>query len=288
METGHITYRQLLQEGTGILQEAGIQEAEIDSWLLLEYVTGMDRSFYFLKSEKEAEEEEKAVYRKLIRQRAGHIPLQYLTGVQEFMGLPFWVNQDVLVPRQDTECLVETALAYVKGKKVLDLCTGSGCIAVSVAVFGQVKECYAVDLSEKALETARKNAKRHHAEITFIKSDLFEDVAGVYDVILSNPPYIPDKVIEGLSEEVRKYEPYMALNGGSDGLSFYRKITKESKEHLSEGGMLFYEIGCEQAEDVREIMQAEGFCDILCKKDYAGNDRVIYGLLERKEKCLTD
>lgn len=288
METGHITYRQLLQEGTGILQEAGIQEAEIDSWLLLEYVTGMDRSFYFLKSEKEAEEEEKAVYRKLIRQRAGHIPLQYLTGVQEFMGLPFWVNQDVLVPRQDTECLVETALAYVKGKKVLDLCTGSGCIAVSVAVFGQVKECYAVDLSEKALETARKNAKRHHAEITFIKSDLFEDVAGVYDVILSNPPYIPDKVIEGLSEEVRKYEPYMALNGGSDGLSFYRKITKESKEHLSEGGMLFYEIGCEQAEDVRKIMQAEGFCDILCKKDYAGNDRVIYGLLERKEKCLTD
>ena len=262
METGHITYRQLLQEGTGILQEAGIQEAEIDSWLLLEYVTGMDRSFYFLKSEKEAEEEEKAVYRKLIRQRAGHIPLQYLTGVQEFMGLPFWVNQDVLVPRQDTECLVETALAYVKGKKVLDLCTGSGCIAVSVAVFGQVKECHAVDLSEKALETARKNAKRHHAEITFIKSDLFEDVAGVYDVILSNPPYIPDKVIEGLSEEVRK--------------------------HLSEGGMLFYEIGCEQAEDVREIMQAEGFCDILCKKDYAGNDRVIYGLLERKEKCLTD
>ena len=288
METGHITYRQLLQEGTGILQEAGIQEAEIDSWLLLEYVTGMDRSFYFLKSEKEAEEEEKAVYRKLIRQRAGHIPLQYLTGVQEFMGLPFWVNPDVLVPRQDTECLVETALAYVKGKKVLDLCTGSGCIAVSVAVFGQVKECYAVDLSEKALETARKNAKRHHAEITFIKSDLFEDVAGVYDVILSNPPYIPDKVIEGLSEEVRKYEPYMALNGGSDGLSFYRKITKESKEHLSEGGMLFYEIGCEQAEDVRKIMQAEGFCDILCKKDYAGNDRVIYGLLERKEKCLTD
>lgn len=288
MEAGHITYRQLLQEGTGILQEAGIQEAEIDSWLLLEYVTGMDRSFYFLKSEKEAEEEEKAVYRKLIRQRAGHIPLQYLTGVQEFMGLPFWVNQDVLVPRQDTECLVETALAYVKGKKVLDLCTGSGCIAVSVAVFGQVKECHAVDLSEKALETARKNAKRHHAEITFIKSDLFEDVAGVYDVILSNPPYIPDKVIGGLSEEVRKYEPYMALNGGSDGLSFYRKITKESKEHLSEGGMLFYEIGCEQAEDVREIMQAEGFCDILCKKDYAGNDRVIYGLLERKEKCLTD
>ena len=277
----HITYRKLLQEGTDILQNVGLQDAEIDSWLLLEYVTGMDRSYYFLKCEEEAEEEEIAVYRKLIHQREGRMPLQYLTGVQEFMGLPFWVNQDVLVPRQDTESLVETALPYVKGKKVLDLCTGSGCIAVSVTVFGEVKECHAVDLSEKALETARKNAERHQAEITFLQSDLFEKVTEVYDVILSNPPYIPCDVIEGLSEEVRGHEPHIALNGGMDGLSFYREITKKSKDHLSEGGMLFYEIGCEQAEDVIKIMQAEGFSDVLCKKDYAGNDRVVYGRLER-------
>ncbi len=277
MEMERITYSELLQEGKALLETAAVQEADIDSWLLLEYVTGMDRSCYFLKSTETAAEEEMTVYRKLISQRAGHIPLQYLTGVQEFMGLPFWVNQDVLVPRQDTECLVETALEFAKGKKVLDLCTGSGCIAVSLVVLGQVKECHAADLSAKALETARKNAKRNNAEITFMESDLFEKVTEVYDIILSNPPYIPGDEIEGLSEEVRGHEPHMALDGGMDGLIFYRRIAAESKAYLADGGMLFFEIGCEQAEAVREIMEAEGFYDIVCKKDYAGNDRVVYG-----------
>lgn len=272
-----ITYQQLLQEGNCLLQKELIPDAEVDSWLLLEHVTGMSRSRYFLEREKEASADEVTVYRKLLWQRAEHIPLQHLTGEQEFMGLSFLVNKHVLVPRQDTECLVEAALEYVKGKRVLDMCTGSGCIAVSFMVLGGAKECHAVDLSKEALDVAQKNAVRNQAEITFLESNLFEKVTGRYDVIVSNPPYIPPGVIEGLSVEVREHEPRMALDGGEDGLFFYRRITRESKFHLTEGGYLFYEIGCEQAEAVMTIMEKEGFTDISLKQDYAGNDRVVYG-----------
>lgn len=276
-----VSYQQLLQEGKQKLLQAEIADAENDSWLLLEYVTGMSRSRYFLQSSQKAAAEEAVMYQKLISQRAEHIPLQHLTGEQEFMGLAFQVNEHVLVPRQDTECLVETALEYVKDKRVLDMCTGSGCIAISLMALGQVKACDAVDFSKEALEVAQKNAVKNQVDVTFINSNLFEKVAGQYDVIVSNPPYIPPDVIEGLSKEVREHEPRMALDGGEDGLSFYRRITKESRAYLTEGGYLFYEIGCEQAEAVMEIMHSEGFGEVCCKKDYAGNDRVVWGRCER-------
>jgi len=273
------SYQELLTKGEQRLGDAGIPDADVDSFLLLEYVTGMDRSHFFLNAGEAAAPAEVQRYRELLEQRARHIPLQHITGEQEFMGFPFYVNGHVLVPRQDTECLVELALAYVEGKHVLDMCTGSGCIAVSLMLLGRPAACCGVDISGHALGVARKNAERNKADVDFLESDLFEKVTGIYDVIVSNPPYIPPDVIEGLSEEVREYEPYLALNGGEDGLLFYRRITKESVMHLSEDGMLFYEIGSEQAEDVIAIMEEAGFRDVDCRKDYAGNDRVVFGRL---------
>lgn len=274
-----MTYQELLAEGCSILKEAGIPDADVDSFLLLEYVTGMNRGQYFLKSRDLVKEEEAERYYDLLRKRSTHIPLQYITGEQEFMGLSFYVNEHVLVPRQDTECLVELVMDYVKDKRVLDMCTGSGCIAISLMLLGRPLECHAVDISREALKVARHNRERNHADVTLLESNLFEQVTEKYDVIVSNPPYIPPKVIAGLSEEVREHEPRLALDGGEDGLDFYRRITRDGKAHLSEGGYLFYEIGCEQAADVMEIMQKEGFCEVKCQKDYAGNDRVVYGKL---------
>lgn len=272
-----MTYQELLEEGRQTLKIAGIADAEMDSFLLFEYVIGMDRGQFFLKRKDVVPEEEVIQYRRLIAVRSSHIPLQHITGEQEFMGLPFSVNEKVLVPRQDTECLVELSLPFVKGKKVLDMCTGSGCIAISLMVLGNPSACHAVDISEEALEVARQNAEKNHVPVTWIKSNLFEKVIQKYDVIISNPPYIPPRVIEGLEEEVREHEPRLALDGGEDGLVFYRDITKESKAYLKEGGYLFYEIGCEQAADVMAVMAAEGFSEVVCRKDYAGNDRVVYG-----------
>ncbi len=272
-----MTYQELLEEGRQTLKIAGIADAEMDSFLLFEYVIGMDRGQFFLKGKDLTSAEEVMQYRRLIAVRSSRVPLQYITGEQEFMGLPFSVNKKVLVPRQDTECLVELSLPFVKGKRVLDMCTGSGCIAVSLTVLGNPSVCHAVDISEEALEVARQNAERNHAAVTWIKSNLFEKVTQTYDVIISNPPYIPPSVIEGLEEEVREHEPRLALDGGEDGLAFYRDITKGSKAYLEDGGYLFYEIGCEQAADVMAIMEAEGFSEVACRKDYAGNDRVVYG-----------
>lgn len=274
-----VSYQELLEVGRSFLKERQVSDAETDSFLLLEYVTGMSRGQFFLRNRDIVKREEAEKYDMLLKRRGEHIPLQHITGEQEFMGLNFLVNEHVLVPRQDTECLVELALPYVKGKKVLDMCTGSGCIAVCMSVLGESQECHAVDISEKALETAKQNIARNHAEVTLIKSNLFVELSGKYDVIVSNPPYISPEVIETLSVEVREHEPRLALDGGEDGLDFYRRITKEAKNYLTAGGFLFYEIGCEQAEAVKAIMQREGFLEVKCRKDYAGNDRVVYGKL---------
>lgn len=271
------SYQELLSYGKEILMEAGITDAWLDSWYLLEFVSGMNRSAFFLRSQELPSKEEQKKYLELIRLRKKHIPLQHLTGEQEFMGLSFRVNENVLVPRQDTECLVELALDYVKDKKVLDMCTGSGCIAISLLHYGKPGECHGADISSKALEVARQNAEKNHVNLILIKSNLFENISQKYDVIVSNPPYIPPKVIEGLMEEVREHEPRIALDGGEDGLDFYRQITIKAKEFMNKGGYLFYEIGCDQAGDVIRIMQEAGFKNVRCQKDYAGNDRVIFG-----------
>ncbi len=273
------SYQELLAEGGRVLQNAGILDADVDSFLLLEHITGMNRAQFFLRAKEPVSPEEAKCYRELLARRAKHIPLQHITGEQEFMGFSFYVNKYVLVPRQDTECLVELALAYVTGKRILDLCTGSGCIAISLMLLGKPAFCCGTDISRDALEIARRNARRNQAEVSFLESDLFENVEGTYDIIVSNPPYIPPDVISGLSEEVRVHEPRLALDGGEDGLLFYRRITKESVMHLSGDGMLFYEIGCEQAMDVMAIMEEAGFHDVVCRKDYAGNDRIVFGRL---------
>lgn len=194
-------------------------------------------------------------YRDLVTKRGERIPLQHLTGEQEFMGLDFHVNEHVLIPRQDTECLVERVLPYVDGKRVLDVCTGSGCIAIAIAKLGKPFIVHGVDISEEALAVARQNATELNASVELFAGDLMTRMDGQYDVIVSNPPYISPSVIEGLMPEVRLHEPMLALDGGQDGLEFYRRIAGQAVTRLAPNGRLFLEIGCEQAAAVAEILQ---------------------------------
>lgn len=274
-----MTLEQALEEGIKDLSGVSVPNAAIDAWYLLEEVTKINRAQFFLKKEQEMTAKDYERYRTCIRERMSRLPLQYITGSQEFMGLSFYVNRDVLIPRQDTEILVEEALKKMEEKKsVLDMCTGSGCIITSLAVYGKPYRAVAVDISAKALRTARKNAERNHAgTIEFIESDLFERVEGKYDIIISNPPYIKTEELCGLMEEVRLFEPRLALDGKEDGLFFYRKIIKESVNYLNQGGYLFFEIGCEQAEAVSRLFREQGFSKVEVVKDLAGLDRVVYG-----------
>lgn len=273
----------VLRWGEEKLQECAIADWKTDAWLLFEEVTGISRAMFFIKNKETMSESEKEQYESLIRRRMEHVPLQYITGRQEFMGLEFFVNEHVLIPRFDTEVLVLEVEKYLpERRKVLDMCTGSGCIAISLAKRNPQLEVSAVDYSEDALAVAMKNGENLETSIRWHHSDLFEclrqqETIETYDIIVSNPPYIPSAVVDGLDEEVRDHEPRMALDGTEDGLEFYRRITKESVEFLAENGMLFYEIGHDQAEEVSAIMQAEGFKNIQVIKDLAGLDRVVYG-----------
>lgn len=277
-----MTYREAYQAGRERLISAGIGEAELDARLLLEYVCGTDRNHLIVYGSEPVREEELQRYQTLLTQRADRIPLQYLTGVQNFMGLDFLVNEHVLIPRQDTEILVEEALRHLHdGMHILDLCTGSGCILISLLRYSNDCRGLGVDISPEALTVAEENAKRlvPEEEIEFIKSDLYERVEGMFDVIVSNPPYIPTGVIESLMPEVREHEPRLALDGCEDGLIFYRRIINESRAHLKGGGMLFFEIGFDQGAAVRELMEQAGFLEVNVSKDYAGLDRVVSGIL---------
>lgn len=308
-----MTPRELLRSGEKYLKERGIADASVDAWLLLEHVTGLSHAQYlaraeeplekvcgFLKTAKAVEpqarscsadakfelragSEQDAIrsYHKLLEQRGRHIPLQHLTGEQEFMGLPFLVNEHVLIPRQDTETLVEEALKRLRpGMRVLDLCTGSGCIAVSLARLGSDASIDASDISTEALAVARENARRLGAQVRFIESDLFTKIDGQYDMIVSNPPYIRTAVIAELAEEVRLHEPIQALDGSEDGLRFYREIIRQSPAHLTDGGRLLFEIGYDQAEAVRALMTENGFTEIEVIRDLAGHDRVVVGKIK--------
>ncbi|MCI9221019.1 MAG: peptide chain release factor N(5)-glutamine methyltransferase [Lachnospiraceae bacterium] len=290
-----MTYGEIYHWGKHRLESAGIPEAQLDARLLLEYVCGTGRNDLLVHGDRMLEVREQERYRELIAGREKRIPLQQLTGVQEFMGLEFSVNEQVLIPRQDTEILVEEALRNLHdGMRILDLCTGSGCILISLLHYSNDCEGVGTDISGEALETAKRNAEKllerrvycqwddvvcRPGSISFIQSDLFERVQGKFDMIVSNPPYIPGEVICTLMPEVREHEPVFALDGGGDGLFFYRRITQESREYLVGGGMLFLEIGYDQAGDVRELMEKAGFLEINVVKDYAGLDRVVYGTL---------
>lgn len=292
-----MTYRELLTEGVKHLCENEISEYENNAWLLFEYTFDMPRHQYFMKMN-DAILDDKAIetYRAHIKKRATHYPVQYITGTQDFMGMTFFVNENVLIPRQDTEILVENVLKLIdlvktdKTISVLDMCTGSGCIAISISKLLNV-DVTAVDISAKALEMAKNNAKNLGADkVKFIQSNLFEKINmnnGVehsqrYDIIVSNPPYIPSKVVDGLMPEVLEYEPRLALDGTEDGLEFYRRITEQSLQYISEDGWLCYEIGCEQGKDVTRIMLDNGYEDVKVIKDLAGLDRVVIARMNKK------
>ena len=237
---------------------------------------------YYLKQGETAEEQAAERYFDCISRRAQRIPLQHITGEQEFMGLPFIVNEHVLIPRQDTEILVEEALSHLSGnEQVLDMCTGSGCILISLEHYRKGIRAVGADISDEALQVAKRNAESLNADVTFLKSDLFEQVAERYDLIVSNPPYIRTKAIEELEEEVRLHDPMIALDGKEDGLYFYKKITEKSRKHLKQGGWLLFEIGYDQGEDVAKMMEKAGFTEVTVKKDLAGLDRVVSGMYNR-------
>ncbi len=281
MKTSEMTYREAFEYGNRLLKDSGISEHETDSRLLLMHISKKDRTFLLTSGAEvclSAEEEKN--YREALEMRSRHFPLQLITGETDFMGLRFLVSEDVLIPRIDTEFLVEEALKYVcDGAEILDMCTGSGCILLSLMRYKNDIRGVGADISEKALELAKKNAESLGIRNTeFVKSDLFLNIEGKFDHILCNPPYIRSRDIEGLMEEVRCFEPLNALDGGEDGLFFYRRIAEDAGAHLYNGGMLFLEIGSDQGEDVSSILKEAGYKNVEVLKDYSGNERVV--------KCL--
>lgn len=273
-------YREAMQEGEKILQEAGIVDAKNDAWLLLAMVCKVDHTYYYMHMEEELMSEQQDEYRVVIRKRAEHVPLQYITGEQEFMGLPFKVNSNVLIPRQDTETLVEEALKVIRpGMKVLDMCTGSGCILISILKNVLNVEGVGCDISKQALIVAKENAKLNNVVATFERSDLFDHVTETFDVIVSNPPYIRTEEIATLMPEVCQFEPVGALDGKEDGLFFYRKMIAESSKYLNANGVILFEIGYDQGQDVSLMLKEAGYQDVQIVKDLAQNDRVVIGRL---------
>lgn len=307
-----MTYRECYEKGCRTLQAVGIEEAALDARLLLEAVCGTDRNDLLVHGERPVTPEAEEQYLGWIGQRAEHIPLQQLTGEQDFMGLTFAVNEHVLIPRQDTEILVDEVLKELHdGMRVLDMCTGSGCILISLLHYSNGCEGLGVDLSAEALKVAERNAQRILGEnfsetkdcgvktfetesddaetaintaenetagrARFLQSDLFENVEGKFEIIVSNPPYIASAEVDKLMPEVRDHEPRMALDGTADGLYFYRRIIEEAGRHLVSGGMLFFEIGYDQGQTVSELMRAQGYREVQVVQDYAGLDRVVLG-----------
>lgn len=347
-EEHSVTWRELLEEGVCLLRIAGVSEAQLDAWYLLSAAFGLDRAHYYLDQNrpvrKERLEEGYETYRSGLARRAERIPLQQILGSQEFMGLDFYVNEHVLIPRQDTETLVEAVLREYSRRDtaILDMCTGSGCIAVSLAVLGGYRQVTASELSMDALQVAKKNARRHfliqkgtvrskafvltekpwrmelktwvaaepqereagcldspgagsddargmHIEertLTLLQGSLFEHIGQeeMFDVIVSNPPYIPTAVIEELEPEVRDHEPRLALDGAEDGLYFYRVLALDCSRHLKQGGQVFFEIGYDQAEAVSRILAIAGYREIEVIKDAPGLARVVRGRWNRSFK----
>ena len=328
-----MTWQECCRQAAEQLTEAGIENASPESWFLMEASCEISRNFYYLHGNEAMPPEQEARFQEWVTARCERIPLQHLTGEQEFMGLSFMVTPDVLIPRQDTEVLVELALEQLKlllekkqksavpydegskeechlnaankkdvqpqtnisvqnensdcitdqtehSLKVLDMCTGSGCIAVSLKAFLPQLSVTAADISEKALAVAEKNAEENKQQITFVKTDLFEHINETYDMIISNPPYIASGEIPGLMPEVRDHEPVLALDGKEDGLFFYRKIVENSVKHLVKGGILAFEIGFDQGVAVSDMMKEQGYTEVRVVRDLAGLDRVVIGRRE--------
>lgn len=312
--------KDIIKIGASRLEKAGCSDPKLDAELLLCHMLGKDKVYLFMHWSDELADKQCDYYFDILETRAAGKPLQYITGKQEFMGLDFAVNESVLIPRQDTEILVEETIrqAYSAGKKhlkILDLCTGSGAIAISLDKYINGKnndhsvndirldnilnssgnteftkkqkdkkltsvEIIASDISPEALSVAKANAKTNLAKINFVEGDLFKPfekrlLKPNFDIIVSNPPYIPSEVIEGLQVEVRDHEPRLALDGGADGLDCYRKIISQAKSFLGKKGQLLLEIGFDQAEPIRQLAQDQGYEQITVIKDLAGHDRVV-------------
>lgn len=278
------TLRQLLAWGEETLRQAQVPDAEVDAWELMETAFAVEKSCYFLQRDDKIEDTDRErQYRGFIEQRSRRIPLQQITGRAWFMGLEFEVSDQVLTPRFDTECLVEEVeRLLVPGMRILDLCTGSGCILLSLLARNPRIDGVGTDLSAGALQVACRNRDRLGVQAQLIQGDLFEHVTGSFDVIVSNPPYIPSKEIGGLMPEVRDHEPVMALDGGADGLDFYRRIIREAAGYLKPGGWLAFEIGCSQGEDLVRLLSEAGYTGVRTGRDLAGQVRTAFGQLPQK------
>ena len=262
----------------GLLELENIEDKSIKVKILLSHILAVDKNYLVVNEDKELNQEQEEMFNNGIEKLKANIPLQYITGFQEFYGMKFKVNENVLIPRFDTEILVEEVLKVTKNNmKILDMCTGSGIIAITIAK--NVNNCFVIgsDISKEALEIAKKNNVLKNTKVVFIESDLFENIKEKdFDIIVSNPPYINEEEMKDLDEEVKK-EPKLALYGGIKGLDYYEKISKSAKDYLKSGGYIFFEIGYKQKEDVSNILKQNDFTNIKCIKDYNGNDRVIIG-----------
>ena len=296
--------KELISIGAKQLRDAGVADADIDAKELYCFMQGMNRTDLMLRWQEVLQDNLCEAYFDLIAQRSSIMPLQHITGRQEFMGLPFEVNDKVLIPRQDTETMVEDALELMakgtlrgqayddslkKGGDVLDLCCGSGAIGISIAKLAKGAHVTCSDLSRDAIEMAQKNACLNGCKsVKFVESDMFAAFCGrlgkkKFNMIISNPPYVPPSVIEGLEPEVRDHEPMMALDGGRDGLDFYRIIAAQAPEHLKKGGVLMLEIGFDQREAVQGLIEETGqFEKILGLTDLTGKDRIVAAVLSKK------
>ena len=268
-----------------MLSQNSISDAKSKARRVLANVLGKTKEYILIHSEEEISDD---LYREFIDKvdRLNKFePIQYIIGSQEFMGLDFYVDNKVLIPQPDTEVLVEEVLKNISNQEerliVLDLCTGSGAIAISIAKYAPNSIVYASDISSGAIKIAEKNSKKNGVNISLLESNIFENISNTlkFDIVVSNPPYVESDVIKDLDKEVQN-EPRIALDGGKDGLDFYRRIIKESKDYINQGGFLFLEIGYNQKEKVMKLLEENEYKDIYSRKDYAGNDRIVVGRRE--------
>lgn len=278
--------KDILIKANSILNENSIDDANLKTRILLADLLGKNKEYLMIHADDEIEDGLSNIFFEKVERLKKHEPLQYIINKQEFMGFDFYVDKNVLIPQPDTENLVEEVIFLTEKLRknerielrILDLCTGSGAIAVSLSKL--IKKClvYASDISKDALKIAEENSTRNHANVAFFESDLFEKISDLYkfDIIVSNPPYIERNVIKTLSEEVQN-EPVLALDGGEDGLDFYKKIAEESKKYLNANGYLAFEIGYNQRETVEDILKENGYKNIYSRKDLSGNDRIVVG-----------
>lgn len=285
------TIKELLEYGKKQLEQSGNEYAQYERKVLLEEVLGCQYIYMLTHGDEHVPDGQAEVYKELIERRIAHYPLQYLIGTVHFMDYTFFVNENVLIPRSDTEVLVEHADGILKSLlaenenreeniSVLDLCCGSGCIGISLKLYHEQIALFLSDFSQKAIEVTEKNLHKYDIDANVFCGDLFVPLKDrQFHLIVSNPPYIEHNMIKTLMPEVREYEPIQALDGGEDGLDFYRRIISESSRYLNDGGYLMFEIGYNQGASVISLMRQAGFQEIKLKRDYAGLDRVVFGHL---------